>query len=329
MDKKVIGRVGRGIAPQRPIRPPHILFVLLVTTCWAGVVQDVRALLAKGDLLAAERAALEYKQRSGETPEFLVAWSWLGRAALEAKNYDAAERYATEVYKKAQQVPLALGAAIEVRAQAAARRGERDQALAFLREEIVRYNDPALRMRIQKNINLLTLEGKRAPSLQRTEWVGPRPPALDALRGRPVLLFLWAHWCGDCKRQVTVLGEIRKAFPQLAIVAPTQRYGYAERGREVGPAEEIKYIEQVRQQYYGPLLDVPAPVSQENFAAYGVSTTPTLVLVDRQGIVRLYHPGEMTYDELKLAIERLLSRPPRYQSRLSPARQLYSPPAAQ
>jgi len=39
-------------------------------------------------------------------------------------------------------------------------------------------------------------------------------------------------------------------------------------------------------------------MAKENFANYGSSTTPTLVLVDRAGIVRLYHPGQMFYEEL-------------------------------
>ena len=38
---------------------------------------------------------------------------------------------------------------------------------------------------------------------------------------------------------------------------------------------------------------------------YGASTTPTLVIVDRGGIVRLYHPGVMTLDELRAALNRI------------------------
>jgi thioredoxin-related protein len=41
------------------------------------------------------------------------------------------------------------------------------------------------------------------------------------------------------------------------------------------------------------------PVSEENFKAYGASTTPTVVLIDRGGIVRLYHPGQMKLDEFE------------------------------
>jgi thioredoxin-related protein len=48
------------------------------------------------------------------------------------------------------------------------------------------------------------------------------------------------------------------------------------------------------------------PVSQQNFLEFGVSSTPTLVLLDRDGIVRLYNPGDLPYDELASQIERLL-----------------------
>jgi thioredoxin-related protein len=41
---------------------------------------------------------------------------------------------------------------------------------------------------------------------------------------------------------------------------------------------------------------------------YGVSTTPTLVLVDRDGIVRLYHPGRMQKEELESVVRRVLGR---------------------
>lgn len=48
------------------------------------------------------------------------------------------------------------------------------------------------------------------------------------------------------------------------------------------------------------------PVSEKNFDTYGASTTPTIVLIDRRGIVRLYHPGAMTEAELRSAIEKQL-----------------------
>jgi len=61
----------------------------------------------------------------------------------------------------------------------------------------------------------------------------------------------------------------------------------------------------VRQERYADIITTPAPVNEENFRRYGASTTPTLVLIDRAGIVRLYHPGRMTYEELRPLIAKL------------------------
>ena len=47
-------------------------------------------------------------------------------------------------------------------------------------------------------------------------------------------------------------------------------------------------------------------MSEENFRRYGASTTPTLVLIDRAGIVRLY-PGAMTYEELRPLVAKLMT----------------------
>jgi hypothetical protein len=93
----------------------------------------------------------------------------------------------------------------------------------------------------------------------------------------------------------------------LAIIAPTQRYGYTvRRTLPAAPDEERRHIEQVRDTSYPFLRNEPVPVSETNHTIYGVSTVPTLVLVDRRGIVRLYHPGNMTEEELRAAIEPLL-----------------------
>ena len=48
------------------------------------------------------------------------------------------------------------------------------------------------------------------------------------------------------------------------------------------------------------------PLSEQNFKNYGASTTPTLVLVDRQGIVRLYHPGAMACLQLATKLAEII-----------------------
>jgi thiol-disulfide isomerase/thioredoxin len=209
-----------------------------------------------------------------------------------------------------QWLPTALGASIEVHAQALAAQGKRSEAVGFLLDQLQSFADTSIGERIHKNINLLSLEGKPAPPIGAKEWLGPQPQPLAALRGHPVLLFFWAHWCPDCKAMVPILAKIEEEYgPQgLLLVGPTKRYGYAAGGEPATPEAEKQYIEQVRRQYYSRLSSMPVPISNAGFAAYGASTTPTIALLDNQGVVRLYHPGALTEKELDTAILNLAKK---------------------
>ncbi len=267
----------------------------------AGIIQDVRASISRADFATADQLVRSYKSANGTTPEMLEALSWIARGELAAKNYDKAEKYAEETYQlstaelkkrpldQEKNLPIALGAAIEVEANVLAARHRRTEAITYLQDQLKLYRTTSINARIQKNINLLTMEGKPAPALQNV--------ALP--KGKPVLLFFWAHWCGDCKAEGPILAQLKSEFKDLQIVAPTQKYGYVQGGEEASPEVELRYIEKIRQERYSEIITSPAPVSEANFRRYGASTTPTLVLIDRNGIVRLYHPGRMTYEELR------------------------------
>jgi thiol-disulfide isomerase/thioredoxin len=294
-----------------------------------AIVRDVRAAIActawpctpKQDLSGGEAILKEHRAARGTTSEALEAQSWLGRAALAGKQLDKAFQYASETHELAVaalkqtrleddvRLETALGAAIEVQAQVRAERGQRSDAVYFLNRELEKYRGTPLDRRIQKNVHLLSLEGQSAPPLVDGDFLGRPVPKPDELRGKPVLLFFWAHWCPDCKAQAPILANILDRYGKngLAIIAPTQHYGYTvRRTMRAAPDEERRHIEQVRDTSYPFLRNEPVPVSETNHTVYGVSTVPTLVLVDRQGVVRLYHPGNMTEEELRAAIEPLL-----------------------
>jgi thiol-disulfide isomerase/thioredoxin len=277
------------------------------------IIPEVRVLIGKDDFAGAERALNAFITDKGRTPEALEAMSWLGRGALARKRYDAARKYATETYGLALQalkgrglddeprLPIALGAAIEVQAHVMAETGQRSEAVYFLQRELEEYGATSIRARINKNINLLSLVGREAPGYDTKEWIGDRqPPAIASLRGKPVLMFFWAHWCPDCKNMAKTLAELQQAYgPQgLEIVAPTQRYGYVARREPADASTEKAYIAQVAGEAFGA-VSWTAPLSNDSFANYGSSTTPTIVLLDRKGIVRLYHPGQMTREQLE------------------------------
>ena len=284
-------------------------------------VAYVKGAVTAGDFASAEKALDLYRGKAGTTPEYVEALSWIGRGRLAHHDVAAAEQNSEQVRKLclallAQQkldtephLPIALGAAIEVEGQALAAQNRRDEAVLFLGDELKKWQGTSIRDRIQKNINLLTLEGKPAPVLDISLGIGSRKPLpLSAHRGHPVLLFLWAHWCSDCKAEVAIVQKLMSTYgPRgLVVVAPTQHYGYIAGGQDAPPDVETKYIGQVFSKYYAGLGSVEIPLSESNFAKFGVSTTPTMVLVDGQGIVRLYNPGNASYDLLAAKIESAL-----------------------
>jgi thiol-disulfide isomerase/thioredoxin len=271
-----------------------------------------------GDFGAADKILKQYRAQRGVNAEYLEADSWIGRGQLFAKHYTAALQNADEVRQLCLKqlaarkldaepsLPTALGASIEVTAQALAAQGRRDEAVTFLQTELAAYRNTSIAARIQKNLNLLSLVGKPAPPLDVTNGVtGPHPRPLAAHAGHPVLLFFWAHWCSDCKAEIPIIQRLKG----VEVIAPTQHYGYVAGGVDAPPSVETPYIAKVFAQYYAGLGNVETPLSEANFARYGVSTTPTIVLVNAAGIVTLYHPGAMTFDELAAALRHVVDKP--------------------
>ncbi len=290
----------------------------------SDLIGDVRAQLAQNSFSAAESELRAYKVQHAVTPEYLEALSWMARAAVSTKHWDQAAAYATEARNLSElqltttkrkldaepYLPIALGAAYEVLSQELAEKGQRAKAVSLLRTALARYRNTSLQARLQKNLNLLALVGQTAPPLQVTQYLGPKPPTLASLKGSPVLLFFWAHWCGDCKAEGSVIARLRQEFaPQgLVVIGPTQLYGYAAQGADAAPEHERAYIESVRARYYPGLRDMPVPLSNQNFNAYGASTTPTLVVLNRAGQVAMYHPGALSYEELRSAVRTAAAR---------------------
>lgn len=296
--------------------------LLLTASAWAGVVDDVRLALARNNFSAAESVLNSYRSQQGVNPEYLEAYSWMARVALDQGQYDQASAYAKQtksfVLEQLKQrsldsdphLPIALGAALEVQSQALAARGQRTQAVALLQSALRTYGNTSIHDRLQKNLNLLSLQGRPAPPLKSDGFLGAKLPMPAQLKGSPVLLFFWAHWCSDCKAEAPIITQLRSEFSGqgLQVIGPTRLYGYTAQIEHASASDELGYIDAVRHRFYAGLLDMPVPISRYNFDTYGASTTPTLVLLDRTGRVAMYHPGALPYAELRAEIEKVVAR---------------------
>ena len=282
-------------------------------------VAGIRGKISAGDLLSAESILEVYRAKVGEDGAFLTGLSWLARGALLVGDLEKAGRYATDVrtrcadrlahgvdLEKDHDTEIALGAAIEVEAQLIARSKGRAPAAAYLRGELKRLQGPvALLSRLNKRINMLTLVGSPAPELVVEDFVGDLPPTLASLRGKPVLLFIWAEGCGDCKAQEATLARVKARFAPkgLQVVALT-RY-YDEGADRV--AEKAR-VDSVWKAVYANVGTVPIVISTASMERYGGSSTPTFVFVDAAGIVRGYTPTRLTEPEFDLALAEIMAK---------------------
>ncbi len=285
------------------------------------IVSYVVSALQQGDLASARALVGQYRQLNGDTPETLEALSWLARGEAAAGNMAEALHDAQEIERVAKtslstrqmdsepHLPLALGAAYEVEAEVLTKEGKRAEALQMLRSGMATWRGTSLVDRFQKNINLLSLQGRPMPLLRETDWIGAKPASPNAWRGKVTLLFFWAHWCADCKGEAPIITRLAEEFEPkgLVVVAPTRLYGYTAQEEHATAAVEKPFVEKVFEKYYAGIPKVQAPLDSGNFGRFGVSTTPTIVLIDRRGVVQMYHPGVMDEASLRNGIERLLT----------------------
>lgn len=308
------------MSPLRPSILPVAAFVavsLVASPADAGdLVRGVRSKLSAGDLASGQAAVEAWRKKTGVDAEYLDAVGWLARGAQMLGRPDLAAACVAELRREipAEKADLLIpyGAAIEVEGKLRLARDGRGAAVAYLEGEAARAKDVALRSRIRKSIDLLTLEGQPAPPVGLADHVGPAPKALAELKGRPVLLFLFARWCGDCKAEAPALARLSSTYTPkgLAVVAATRLYGPGEDGKPATPAEEKELVEKTWRESYPGLESVPVVLDTETMVRYGASATPTYALLDRKGAVRLYAPTRLAESELARRIEKVLAEAP-------------------
>ena len=159
-----------------------------------------------------------------------------------------------------------------------------------------------------------TLLGRPAPELRGiTDWKNGEPVRLADLRGKVVVLDFWGHWCGPCLRAMPALMALHDEFADRGLVV------IAVHDKSVKSIAELdERLVAVRQRrWFG--RDLPFLVALDGdgatTAAFGITTFPTSLLIDRDGnVVHQLDNGPSVPDRNVAAISRLLGvdgkRPP-------------------
>lgn len=116
---------------------------------------------------------------------------------------------------------------------------------------------------------------------------------LSLLRGSPVVLNIWASWCPACRREMPLLNRTYSRW---------KGYGLKIVGVDLAESTGTvnRFLHQVSMSY--PVwMDPPGPVSHEMnsptrwlFRKLGGVGLPTTVFIDRKGVIRAIHVGQLT-----------------------------------
>lgn len=131
--------------------------------------------------------------------------------------------------------------------------------------------------------------GEPAPAYAATTLDGDSI-SLAHLRGKPVLLNVWATWCHPCREEIPALQALHEKYaPQgLEVVGVSVDAD----GEEAGIREFARDIKMT----YPIWLDPEERVSS-TFRLMGV---PSTFLIDRQGQILWKHLGPVKFDDPKL-----------------------------
>jgi thiol-disulfide isomerase/thioredoxin len=202
-------------------------------------------------------------------------------------------------------------------AEAAKDEGVKKQAAAALRSL------GSLEGSIESAKKLAELIGKDAAPLQVETWVNGSPLTDADLKGKVVLLDFWAVWCGPCVATFPHLKEWNEKYADkgLVMIGLTRYYNYQwdeDAGRatrstgEVTPAAEQEMLAKFTE-HHG-LHHRIGIQSKDSTASkfYGVTGIPQVVVIDREGKVRLIRvgSGDKNATDIGEMLEKLIADKP-------------------
>lgn len=123
-----------------------------------------------------------------------------------------------------------------------------------------------------------------------------RSTRLDALKGQPIVVNLWATWCPPCRREMPALAAAQAWYDDVHIV-------FANQGEDAGTI--TRYLESQNLALDLVLVDRLSRLSE----SAGVRGLPTTLFFDADGRLIDVHVGELTRAGLAARLKGHSSRP--------------------
>lgn len=120
------------------------------------------------------------------------------------------------------------------------------------------------------------------------------PVSLQAFKGRPVVVNLWATWCPPCRREMPVLQRSQQAHPEV-------HHLFVNQGESAEQVRSFLQAEAVQLQHV--LLDRPGRWA----ARFDVVGYPTTLFFDAQGRLVARRMGELSSATLQAKVQALLA----------------------
>jgi thiol-disulfide isomerase/thioredoxin len=125
---------------------------------------------------------------------------------------------------------------------------------------------------------------------------GPTRVTLSDMRDEVVVLEFWASWCGACKRSIPVLNDLHREFRERGVAFY---------------AINVEPIDRQRLQAAHAAFGTAFPTLHDRTGAvqrrYAIKALPTVIVVDRQGVVRWASTGVPSKIRLRGAITEALN----------------------
>lgn len=164
--------------------------------------------------------------------------------------------------------------------------------------------------KLKKSEKHYKMLGEPSPEFQKVDqWFPGQGSTLANMRGKVIFLDFWATWCAPCIEAFPSIKEWQQDFGPdgLVVLGITRYYGTAE-GFPVDNANEIEYFKRFRKTYDLP-YDLVVTKDQTTQRDFGATSLPTVVLIDRKGIVRYIESGTSSsgLEEIRENIVKLLA----------------------